>query len=91
MGALHPANRLAAYITGRVSVANKHDTKDVSTAKKISPVAPTIPTSVATTTVTSTLSSIFTLDKPTGRSQLFKLRSPQVLSPFKFALFKAET
>ncbi|XP_060790376.1 MAX dimerization protein MGA a isoform X2 [Neoarius graeffei] len=65
MGALHPANRLAAYITGRVSVANKHDTKDVSTANKISPVAPTIPTSVATTTVTSTLSSIFTLDKPT--------------------------
>lgn len=72
MGALHPANRLAAYITGRVCVANKHESKIVT-----SHTAPTTPTSVATTTITSTLSS--TLDKPSGMSQLFKLKSPESL------------
>ncbi|KAF4084125.1 hypothetical protein AMELA_G00125280, partial [Ameiurus melas] len=65
MGALHPANRLAAYITGRVCVANKHDPKAVTTATKTDHTASTTPTSVATTTVTSTLSSAVTLDKPT--------------------------
>lgn len=79
MGALHPANRLAAYITGRVCVANKHDPKAVTTATKTYHTASTTPTSVATTTVTSTLSSAVTLDKPTGRSHLCKLKSPQIL------------
>ncbi|XP_026789858.3 MAX dimerization protein MGA a [Pangasianodon hypophthalmus] len=65
MGALHPANRLAAYITGRVCVANKHDPKAVTTTTKTSQTAPTTPTSVATTTVTTTLSSTVTVDKPT--------------------------
>lgn len=71
MGALHPANRLAAYITGRVCVANKHDVTSGTTVAKTSHTAPTTPTSVAMTTVTNTLSSSVTVAKPTGRSRLF--------------------
>ncbi|XP_062863455.1 MAX dimerization protein MGA a [Trichomycterus rosablanca] len=56
MGALHPANRLAAYITGRACPANKPATKVLVTAAP-TPIT-TTPTSVPTTTsVTTTLSS----------------------------------
>ncbi|XP_053365590.1 MAX dimerization protein MGA a isoform X2 [Clarias gariepinus] len=61
MGALHPANRLAAYITGRVCVANKLDPKTVTTATKASLTTPFTPTSAAATAVTHTLSSAATL------------------------------
>ncbi|XP_060735625.1 MAX dimerization protein MGA a isoform X2 [Tachysurus vachellii] len=66
MGALHPANRLAAYITGRVCVANKHGITTGTTVTKTLHTAPTIPTSVAMTAVTNTLSSTVTLAKPTA-------------------------
>ncbi|XP_047677052.1 MAX dimerization protein MGA a isoform X2 [Tachysurus fulvidraco] len=69
MGALHPANRLAAYITGRVCVANKHGITTGTTVTKTSHTAPTTPTSVAMTAVTNTLSSTITLAKPTVAKQ----------------------
>ncbi|KAF5909668.1 MAX gene-associated protein-like isoform X1, partial [Clarias magur] len=60
MGALHPANRLAAYITGRVCVANKLDPKTVTTATKASLTTHFTPTSMASTAVTNTVSSAAT-------------------------------
>ncbi|KAK3537811.1 hypothetical protein QTP70_018917 [Hemibagrus guttatus] len=66
MGALHPANRLAAYITGRVCVAEKKDVTAGTTVTKTSHTAPTTPTSVAMTAVTNTLSSTVTVAKPTA-------------------------
>ncbi|KAI4882943.1 hypothetical protein NFI96_015613, partial [Prochilodus magdalenae] len=68
MGALHPANRLAAYITGRVCLDNPNATKTADTAviTASTPMAcTTITTAVATTTsVTSTCSSAGTTVKP---------------------------
>ncbi|XP_072545481.1 MAX dimerization protein MGA a isoform X2 [Salminus brasiliensis] len=58
MGALHPANRLAAYITGRVCLANQNASKTVTTATVLttSPTAPTTTTTTTTTAVATTSS-----------------------------------
>ncbi|KAL7873166.1 hypothetical protein AOLI_G00122370 [Acnodon oligacanthus] len=54
MGALHPANRLAAYITGRVCLDNQNAAKAETTAT-ISATTPTASTSI-TTAVNTTVS-----------------------------------
>ncbi|KAL6477721.1 hypothetical protein MHYP_G00135560 [Metynnis hypsauchen] len=54
MGALHPANRLAAYITGRVCLDNQNAAKAETTAT-ISTTTPTASTTI-TTAVTTTAS-----------------------------------
>ncbi|XP_049319318.1 MAX dimerization protein MGA a isoform X2 [Astyanax mexicanus] len=56
MGALHPANRLAAYITGRVCVANQNASKAVTPATILTTSA-TSPTTTITTTTTTTTST----------------------------------
>ncbi|XP_052009843.1 MAX gene-associated protein-like isoform X2 [Xyrauchen texanus] len=62
MGALHPANRLAAYITGRICPFSQSGSKIVTTATTTNTSTTSVPvTSVATaTTVTGTLSSTTT-------------------------------
>ncbi|XP_017555316.1 MAX dimerization protein MGA a isoform X3 [Pygocentrus nattereri] len=52
MGALHPANRLAAYITGRVCLDNQNAAKAETTAT----ISKTTPTATITTAVTTTAS-----------------------------------
>lgn len=63
MGALHPANRLAAYITGRACPANKSESKVLTTT------FPTPSTTNSTTVPTShsTHSSTGLLVIPTGK------------------------
>ncbi|XP_036448521.1 LOW QUALITY PROTEIN: MAX dimerization protein MGA a [Colossoma macropomum] len=68
MGALHPANRLAAYITGRVCLDNQNATKAVTTAT-ISTTTPTTSTTITravatTASVTGTRSSAVISVKP---------------------------
>ncbi|XP_076834789.1 MAX dimerization protein MGA a isoform X2 [Brachyhypopomus gauderio] len=64
MGALHPANRLAAYITGRVYTPKQQPSNTTATISKTHPTTTT--TSVATTTsVTKTLSTTVITVKPT--------------------------
>lgn len=53
MGALHPANRLAAYITGRVCVAKQNVSNAVTTATILT-TSSTSPTTTITTTTTTT-------------------------------------
>ncbi|KAI5102418.1 MAXprotein-associated protein isoform X2 [Silurus meridionalis] len=60
MGALHPANRLAAYITGRVCVANKNEPKAAIPASKTSNMACTTSTKPSYPTFTTSTKTAYT-------------------------------
>ncbi|KAI5611487.1 MAXprotein-associated protein isoform X5, partial [Silurus asotus] len=59
MGALHPANRLAAYITGRVCVANKNEPKAAIPASKTSNMACTTSTKPSYPTFTTSTKTAY--------------------------------
>nr|XP_061837702.1 MAX dimerization protein MGA a isoform X2 [Nerophis lumbriciformis] len=74
MGALHPANRLAAYVTGRVQ-ANKKQEADPSQSK---PCAPTQPPPTVAPTVTIMTTAI---NPPVGSTQVRPLSAGSSAPP----------
>ncbi|XP_061906608.1 MAX dimerization protein MGA a isoform X2 [Entelurus aequoreus] len=74
MGALHPANRLAAYVTGRV-LANKKQEADPSQSKPCAPAQP--PPTVAPTVTTMTTA----INPPVGSIQVRPLSAGSSAPP----------